>query len=410
MGIVFLLVSGFLFHLRIKHEKRRDYLMIWGAVLLYFCFSLFFNWYMRSVLGWENGISGSDMLTYFRAAKAIANGTGIDQLVRIHEVLDGSFTNLGYLIYVIFIFATAFIPVIFNLEISLQILYCIQAFAAIAAALNIADFFAPANSGGIIYDTRLRNKILWMLLLCTSVLQTSAVLMRDIWILFFISCLLQECKKKNKLSLVACIILIIVCLTFRLYTLIITIPIFLAFRFKKKTLAAVVSVAFFSLFFLGQGLIKNIATAAGIGWGYDFHFTINSLLSYILFPNIINQSQNVLNIRTEYHAYFGGNTEWIYYLLSCWNVFVYPLSAYGIYKSIRSGEGKDAIIWGMMIFNIAMMISLFYSGVTSPRHKLLIIICTAYFFKKGIENMKQLSRLIYGIVVIIGLLCILAIA
>lgn len=410
MGIVFLLVSGFLFHLRIKHEKRRDYLMIWGAVLLYFCFSLFFNWYMRSVLGWENGISGSDLLTYFRAAKAIANGTGIDQIVRIHGVFDGSFTNLGYLIYVIFIFATAFIPVIFNLEISLQILYCIQAFAAIAAALNIADFFAPANSGGIIYDTRLRNKILWMLLLCTSVLQASAVLMRDIWILFFISCLLQECKKKNKVSLVACIILIIVCLTFRLYTLIITIPIFLAFRFKKKTLAAVVSVAFFSLFFLGQGLIKNIATAAGIGWGYDFHFTINSLLSYILFPNIINQSQNVLNIRTEYHVYFGGNTEWIYYLLSCWNVFVYPLSAYGIYKSIRSGEGKDALIWGMMIINIAMMISLFYSRVTSPRHKLLIIICTAYFFKKGIENMKQLSRLIYGIVVIIGLLCILAIA
>ena len=410
MGIVFLLVSGFLFHLRIKHEKRRDYLMIWGAVLLYFCFSLFLNWYMRSVLGWENGISGSDLLTYFRAAKAIANGTGIDQLVRIHEVFDGSFTNLGYLIYVIFIFATAFIPVIFNLEISLQILYCIQAFAAIAAALNIADFFAPANSGGIIYDTRLRNKILWMLLLCTSVLQASTVLMRDIWILFFISCLLQECKKKNKVSLVACIILIIVCLTFRLYTLIITIPIFLAFRFKKKTLAAVVSVAFFSLFFLGQGLIRNIATAVGIGWEYDFHFTINSLLSYILFPNIINQSQNVLNIRTGYHVYFGGNTGWIYYLLSCWNVFVYPLSAYGIYKSIRSGEGKDALIWGMMIINIAMMISLFYSGVTSPRHKLLIIICTAYFFKKGIENMKQLSRLIYGIVVIIGLLCILAIA
>ena len=129
-----------------------------------------------------------------------------------------------------------------------------------------------------------------------------------------------------------------------------------------------------------------------------------------MFPSPFNQAYNVQHLNMGFHAIFGGNTEWIYYLLSCWNVFVFPISFYGIYRSIRDGEAEDAALWGMIIVNIAMMMCLFYNAVSSPRHKLLIVISLAYFFKKGIESVRPILRVIYFFAVALGLIGIFAIA
>ena len=409
MGIVVLLFSGYLFNKRIRDESNRNRLMIWGAVLLYFVFSLFLNWYLREVYGWKNGVPGSDLSRYFRAAEALKNGTSITNLVVIDSAYEVSFTHAGYLAYIIFIAATAMSPVIINMDVSLQILYCVQAFVAVAACINIADFFAPPAIYEEHIDSRLRNRVLWAMLLCTSVMQMHALLMRDIWILFFISCLLMECRKENS-SLGRCIIYIFASTASRYYTLVITLPVLIGYKFNKKKAASIASLVVFAAFFVGQGYIDNLAHLVGIRWSYHYHFDLYSLISYIMFPSPISQAYNVQHMNFGQHAIFGGNTEWIYYLLSCWNVFVFPISIYGMYRSIRDRETEDAALWGMIIVNIAMLMCLFYNATSSPRHKLLIVISLAYFFKKGIENMRPVMRVMYFFVVALGLIGIFAMA
>ena len=404
MGIVVLLFSGYLFNRRIRNEENRNQLMIWGAVALYLIFSLFLNWYLREIYRWPHGIPGSDLQLYFDAAKALKNGAKISDLAKIHSAYEVSLTHVGYLAYIFFIALTVLTPTIFTIEFSLQIFYTIQGFAAITAVLNIADFLCNTEE-----DTdKNRNKVLWMLLLCTSVIQMQALLMRDIWILFFISCLISEIKKGS--SLVKCLIYTIICFALRYYTLVITIPILIGYKYNKKKLASLASLIVFALFFVGQDYITDVARLVGIKWVFYYKYSLNSLLSYIMFPSPFNQAYNVQHLNTSFQAIFGGNTEWIYYLLSCWNMFVFPISIYGIYRSIRDGEIEDAGLWGMIIVNIAMMMCLFYNAVSSPRHKLLIIISLAYFFKKGIESIRPLGRVMYFFVVAFGLIAIFAMA
>lgn len=402
MGILVLLFSGYLFNKRIRYEDDRNKLMLWGAVFVYFVFSLFLNWYLREVYGWDHGIPGSDLQRYYNGAYALVHGTRISDLVRIDSAYEVSITHLGYLAFVVFIAVTALSPVIFTLEISLQILYCVQAFAAIAACINIADFFCDGE------DVRLRNRVLWVMLLCTSILQCSAILMRDIWILFFISCFLRECKKKR--SIVWCIVYIFIAFVFRYYTLAITLPILIRYKFNKKKIAAIASLIVFAVFFIGQDYINLIAHSVGIRWLFDYKFDLYSVASFIMFPSPLSQAYNVQHMNTGFHAIFGGNTEWVYYLLSCWNVYVFPVSAYGVFRSIKDKESEDAALWGMIIINIAMLMCLFYNAVSSPRHKLLIVISIAYFFKKGIESIRPQVRVLYGLAITLILIVIFAMA
>ena len=401
MGIVVLCFSGALFNKRIKDEEARNRSMIWSAVLLYFIFSLILNWYLRDILGWAHGVPGSDLQKYYDGARLLSQGGRFSDLVNISNTFEVSFSHIGYISYVLFIAITAMTPVIITTEISLQILYCVQGFVAVVSCLNIADFFANKD------ETRIRNKVFWMLLLCASVLQMSAILMRDIWIVFFISCLMHECKNDN--NTIKCISLIVVCFLFRTYSVAITIPVLVGYKYNRKKLAAVVSLVVFSAFFIGQDLINVLARMIGVGWMYSFHFDLPSLLTYIMFPNPITQAHSVQHLNTGFHALFGGNTEWIYYMLSCWNVYVFPVCIYGIYRSIKDGESDNAALWGMIVINISMLMCLFYRNVSSPRYKLLIIFGIAYFYKKGTTAMSPIVRLIYFFCILSGLIVVLAV-
>lgn len=404
MGIVILIVSILFFRERIKNEQKKDQLMLFSALILYILFSLFLTWYLREVYLWPNGIPGSDLKKYYEGAVALKNGTNYSNLARISSTFEVSLAHFGYLAYITFIAVTVLTPIIINLDISLEILYIIQCIVAIIACLNIADFFCNNK-----IDKTNRWRVFWMLSLCTSVMQMSTLLMRDIWILFFISLLMQECKKEDN-SLWMSIILILVCFISRYYTLVITIPILLGYKFNQKKTATIVSLVVFGAFFAGQNLINIIAKHIGIGWGYQYHFDLHSMASYIMFPSPFNQAYNVQHMNMTSYAFFGGNTEWIYYLLSCWNVFVFPVSIYGIYKSIKDKEGQDAALWGLIIINIAMLMCLFYNAVSSPRHKLLIVMSLAYFFKKGTESLSVLTRVLYFFIIAISLVIIFAIA
>lgn len=388
MGIAVLGCALLLFKRRIKDETAYNQLMLCGMLFLYCLFSLFLNWYLGDVYGWEYGIPGSDLRMYYDGAVALNQGASFSQLAKISDSFELSLTHLGYIAYVIFIAITALTPVIFTIKISLQILYCVQCIAAITATLNIADFFCS--------NYHIRNRVLWMLVLCASVFQMPCLLMRDIWIFFFISKLMRECKEgQGPCSQVKCWLYIFVCFVTRYYTLAITLPIYVAYKLERKKEAIIGSFAVFAAFFLGQTYISRIAQIVGIKWAFDFHFDLISIVSFILFPSPFSQAHNIQHLNLSYHAIFGGNTEWIYYLLSCWNLYVIPLSVYGATKCLKQKKIADLALWGMIILNIAMLMCLFYGGTSSPRHKLLIVISLAFLYKEGIEKMDVLKRALY---------------
>lgn len=403
MGIVILLLSAFLFNRRIKRESAKNRIMIWCAVILYFGISLFINWYFRQVYRWDYGVPGSDLQNYFRAAQALKEGASISDLANINYAFDTSFLHIGYIAYIVFISITVLTPVIVSIDVSLQILYCVQIFVGITAVLNISDFFTDYE------ENHIRNRMFWMLSLCASMWQMSSILMRDIWVIWLISILMNECKRKYS-SLFKCIAISLACFAFRSYTIIITAPIILGYKYNKKKLTAFGLLGAFMVFFVGQGLIDSIARIVGIRYGYEYHFTPHMIISWILFPSPISQAYNIQHMNLGYHANFGGNTEWIYYLLSCWNVFVLPVCVYGGYRGVKDGKGEEVFMWGMIMLNIAMLVCLFFGAVSSPRHKLLIIISIAYFFKKGYEAMRPKIRVLYLFLVTLVLVGIFAIA
>ena len=402
MGIVVLIFALLMFRRRIQKETANNQLMLWGAVLLYCTFSVFLNWYFMDIYGWHYGIPGSDLKIYFNGAVALKNGVPISYLTRINASFDMSITHLGYIAYIVFIAITVFTPVIFTVEISLQLLYFTQCIVAVTTALNIADFFCGEDS----CDERLRNRVLWMLLLCASVFQMPCLLMRDIWIIFFVSMLMRECNKKDGTN-TKCWIYIFICFAMRYYTLAITLPIYIAYKFDKKKIAAVGSLAVFAVFFVGQGYIGQLAQIVGIGWEFDFNFDLYTLVSFIFFPSPISQAHNVQHLNIGYHANFGGNTEWIYFLLSCWNLYVFPVSICGAIKCLRRDKIGDLAVWGMIIVNIAMLICVFYGGVSSPRHKLLIVISLAFLYKEGIRNIGTLKKFLLDFLITVGIIGLL---
>lgn len=404
MGIVVLAFALILFKKRIQKETARNQIMLLGVCILYFAFSIFLNWYLKYIYGWEYGIPGSDLRVYFDGAVALKEGNSISYLAKISDSFELSIMHLGYIAYVLYIAITALTPVIITVEFSLQILYCVQCIVAITAALNVADFFCSIDGSNV----TVRNRILWMLLLCASVFQMPCLLMRDIWIFFFISLLMMECVRKSG-SHIKCIIYIFVCFATRYYTLAITLPIYIAYKLRKKKIAAIGSLAIFAAFFVGQGYISKLAQIVGIRWVFNFHFDLYSLAAFIMFPSPLSQTYNVQHLNMSYHAIFGGNTEWIYYLLSCWNLYVFPMAIYGAIKCLRKERVGDLAVWGMIVVNIAMLVCLFYGGSTSPRHKLLIVISLAFLYKEGSKELSTIERLLFAFAVTIGIIVLLMI-
>ena len=389
MGILIFIFAAVLFWRRISKTDRKTSLILLFSLVGYIAFSLILNMYLEYQLGWEYGVSGVDLSAYFECAQAIQDGTKLKELADINFRFELRFSNIGYIAYAYFLYLVSFAPTIFSIRFSLQIMYTVQSMAAICAALNIAEFFAPSPD-----EKKKRNSILAMLLLCVAVSQMAVVLMRDIWIFFFISLLMKYCTSEMPAKW-KCIAVILVTTMLRSYSLIITVPIFVAYGLKRKKLSVIISGVFLAVFFAGQFLIDWLAGFMHILWEYSYSFDLMSTVEYILFPNIMTQTANVQHLAHGYHEIFGGNTEWIYYLLACWNVYTFPIMAYGGLCCIKKRRFSDTALWGVMILNIAMLYAVFYSSVSEPRHKIMLIYALAFFFGEGFSKITFTKKVVY---------------
>ena len=279
-------------------------------------------------------------------------------------------------------------------------MYIIQIIVAIISALNISEFAATHPKGVL--------PTFFIVTVCAAIMQSSSVLMRDIWIVFFTSMLMYYLERNSRVPALICIIITTL---LRLYTLIITLPLFLYYGVKKEKIAVIVSLTIFSIFIVGQSVIQLLATYLKVRWAFHYTFDVEEMVRYILFPNIVNQTYNVWHLKMTYHAIHGGNTEWIYYLQSVWNLFVFPLSIYGVIKLIRERRYSSTILFGMIFVNVAMTYSLFYGNVSEPRHKLLILYPLAYFFREGYKRTTRRNLIVYTLIItfiVLGMLAVIS--
>jgi energy-coupling factor transporter transmembrane protein EcfT len=139
-----LLITGIIFILFLKYIQTKDgdtqRAMLSSFVIL-FIFSLLLNWYMEYIIGWEYGIPGVDLRSFFDAAQALSDGTKITELGPIRFCFEWKLSNVGYILYVVFIYLIVFIPTIISVRFSLQLIYMIQIIVAIIACNNICNFF-----------------------------------------------------------------------------------------------------------------------------------------------------------------------------------------------------------------------------------------------------------------------------
>lgn len=400
MGIIIFVLAVFLFWKQISKYNTKTRFVLISVLAGYIIFSLILNSYLENVYLWEYGVPGADLTYHFRAAQAISNGVSLNDLGYIADRFVLRPSNIGYIVYAYFLALVSFCPIIISINFSLQIFYAIQSIVAISSALNIAEFVSQ--------DSRKAEKhTVTMLLVCASVAQMAVVLMRDIWVVFFISLLLNQFRKEQKNHFI-CIFLIICAAILRSYSIIITVPLYIAYGLKRKKLGVGVSVGVFAAFFLGRSVIDELANYMSILWKYSYNIDVGALIEYVFFPSILTQSHNVQHMVTGFHANFGGNTEWIYYILACWNCFVYPIVVYGILQLIKERRFSDTALWGLSVANIVMLYGIFYSSVSEPRHKLLLIYALAFFFAKGISKMKPVTKFCYfaGVTVLLIFLLI----
>lgn len=392
-----LLITGIIFILFLKYIQTKDgdtqRAMLSSFVIL-FIFSLLLNWYMEYIIGWEYGIPGVDLRSFFDAAQALSDGTKITELGPIRFCFEWKLSNVGYILYVVLIYLIVFIPTIISVRFSLQLIYMIQIIVAIIACNNICNFFVKN-------EIKQKRYIYLIMILNIGIMQQSSILMRDIWIVFFISLLMKECGKK-KSSFIRCLVFIISAFVLRSYSVIITIPIFIAYGLKKKKLAVICGLSFFAILFVGANVINLLADYFSVKWKYDFNYSLKEMFLWVISPNPINQAKIIRNgSELFYHSVFGGNCAWVYFLLACWNIAIYPIAIYGIGIKIKKGIDCEFVLWFLAVANILMIYNVFYDSVSEPRHKIMVLYSIIYFINEATQGKSIKTRIIYGICMIV---------
>ena len=403
MGIIVSIVCGKFF---INKTKKNHSLFGYTPIFILVAFivlGLTMNLYQEHVQGWENGIAsipgeaGADYYYHYEAAQRLLHGASISELGNFAYRFELSLDKIGYIVYVIFL-AIMLFPM--SGQFALFFVYATQSMIAVMACMNMARYFWDK---GNLSEWGVKTTF-WCLALCVSVFQAANILMRDIWIFYFISLFMQNLDTLKK-KLWRSLLYILVMFLFRSYTLLITVPI-LALSMSNK-IAIIGSLCIAAILVVGVNVMKSLVSYFNVLWQISFKIEIPEILKYFFFPNIINQSKNLIDVNNAiYHGSPGSNHTIIYYLLSVWNIVMVPCAFCGLIKAIIKRKWLF-LVWALMILNIGMFYAILYGGISEPRHKLMILPALAFLSSYFLDKINLRKRIMVGCLFAIGCLLIM---
>lgn len=336
-------------------------------------------------IGWEYGIPGADMQNYFQAALAINNGKWSE--LAVISPLYFSQIKFGTLTYFLFSMLTAVllrIPIV-DYQITLYFIYVSFLLICILACINVAKLLG-------------KNKIeschLFFSLFCFGLIFAAYRLLRDVLLFYIITVTLlyikNNGKEKNKYI---SIILMLVCIVMRPYTILIVLPFYMVNCIKSKRVLIYVTLIPMILIFFND-VFSIILPYFNITWNLSY-FDTREVINFLLFPNIFNQSRLLLNWNSVPHSFryvAGCDLPGMYYAMSLWNFFIYPMVFIGVLYRIKD-RIRDKVLWTSILMNISIIYSILYnmkSGIET-RHKIMILIPLVYFAGEGVEFIRRVK-------------------
>ncbi len=352
------------------------------------------------------------MEAHFQGAKALSAGDKWDGLagygVRFKKI---SIDTIGYFLYAEVLSWLIFRATILSVGMNVYLVYIIQSVIMIDALVRFSQAFA------IILNKKRISGIFLCLALCVTYAITAYQLLRDSILMWLIAVLLKyvvDAGKKQaqgKIGIdekyIVATFLVLMCFVFRIYSILITVPLVCYYYGYKKT-ALGMSLSFAGILALGTAIIQIVRQFTSISWAFG---TVEAAetLQFILFPNIFNQTKYLTNwdfYFFDYNYSSGCNVPGVYYLMSIWNVAVIPLAGMGVFNKFRK-FGKENTLWLMILLNTAMLYSLSYS-VIDTRQKLFMslplcfLACRGYDWLEALDKTARFSYFICVLMVVTG--------
>lgn len=390
MAIIFLFLIICLLRKDIKSFKVKQKIIIYLLIALYIIFMIYYTNYINnsiSTIGY--GIPGADMLAHFRGAELLSKGASWSDLSGLASRFEEIGINtIGYFMYTSFISLCIFFGDIFPVGFNVYVLYIFQLLLSIDTCVKFSKIFVSEKK------TRDRFTCFLMFALCIPFIVQASQLMRDIYYMWFLALLFEEMGKfkfyhgkKKRFHIILSLIYAISCILIRFYSAILFIPLcFYILDYKRIAKYVVIGENLFLLF--GSSLLNVIKEFVGIPWSFTIP-NINESLSFLIFPNILNQSKYLFHW-TEYFSYLdvgGCNVPGIYYLMSVWNIWILPLAIIGLFKAFKNKNDFSTIVAGILVA-IVMLYSITYDAIDT-RHKFFMVIPLVSLAIYGINAIKN---------------------
>ena len=395
--LFFLIGAIFLLKKDLRTYLKKDKIKVYIVILCYFIFMLYYTNYINEhsySVGY--GIPGADMLAHFLGAEKLSQGARWSDLALVARRFEEiSISTIGYFLYTTFIYITVFFLPIFPIGFNVYLLYLFQILLSVDACIKFSKVFSSDDikSKPINYFIALS--------LCIPFVVQACQLMRDVYFMWFIALLLEitvmfKKSGKNDTKSRTIFVLKIVFLTFvsillRYYTILIIAPLFFYFYDKKK-LAFIITIVEFGTITFGTTFIMLIKDNFGIFWEMTPP-NINESVSFLMFPNIFNQSKYLFN----WNYYFGSsidisgcNVPGVYFFMSVWNVIYLPFAFVGVFSNFKTNKYKN-LTYLLLLLTVVALYSVTYDAIDT-RHKFFMSIPITFLSVQGYGYLKRISK------------------
>ena len=255
------------------------------------------------------GIPQADMLAHYKGAQAISQGQNWNQLSSIASRYESvGIGTIGYFIYASFLSICVFTLGVFDPGINVFLVYVLQMILSIDACVRYGRFYSAVIPKSKVFVATI------VLITCAPYAIQAFQLMRDVYYMWLIALLLEKVvsqktiksesalqggnPRKQFLDIItgrkaALVLIAALCVLLRVYSLMVFLPLVLYYTSHRKGALAVAG-ALSLVLAVGSGAIDILRQVVGVTWTLSAP-NIAECVSFLLFPNIFNQTEYLLH-------------------------------------------------------------------------------------------------------------------